>query len=134
MKASAKRTKGRLGKVGLGTLAVFAIVFVVVVAGWKTIDFFILGPSAVRAAMGDVHDEIRNGEYRRYITLEQYWEEFHDHWINVMHNTRDEIVMRTSPPRREGAQIVITYSDSINLPSLPTFRHTFRITRDLKSW
>ena len=129
---AARNRRGESGKIGLGTLAMLALILVLATAAWKAIDFFILGPSTVKAAIGDIHDDIRNSA--RHMHVDMYFQRFRDAWLTLKSNSDDEIIIRTSTPHREGAEIVITYSDSVCFPSLPTFRHEFRISASLKSW
>jgi hypothetical protein len=131
-RSATRSRRGESGKVGLSTLAMLAVILVLATAAWKAIDFFILGPSTVKAAIGDVHDDIRNSA--RHMQMDMYFQRFRDAWLTLKSNSDDEIIIRTSTPHREGADIVITYSDSVCFPSLPTFRHEFRISASIKSW
>ncbi|MBN1433636.1 hypothetical protein JW921_02680 [Candidatus Fermentibacterales bacterium] len=126
------RPRSRAGKIGLSTIAFLAVALTIVSAAWKAIDFFILGPAGVKAAMNDVHDEIRGAS--RHMPANRYFEEFRNGWLAYKRNSYDDIILRTSPPHEQGGRIFITYDDSIEIPALPTIRHEFSVSMTLRSW
>jgi len=108
-----------------GCLVWLSLVLLLLAFIWKTLDFFVLNPAGVRAAVNDAYDVVR--VHRGTIDAKKV--RFLEAWSDIRENTTDDYVRRCSRPAFEDDSVFVDYSDTLHLPAFPDIVHDFRIYR-----
>lgn len=117
----------RIGAIDFGCLFTGALVLLVLVMGWKLLDFLILRPASVKGEINDVYDEVRlidNPATR--------WQNFKQGWRVMVRETDNEII-RANPHNihvtSNQDSIYFDYSDSLCFPMLGSWNREFVVKR-----
>jgi len=101
---------GRTGCLVWVALGLLVLAFI-----WKSLQFYILGPAEVKAALNDAYDQVRvmraTPDVRRIA--------FFDAWRAVQDSTDSPRVRRCTRPAFEGDSVYVQYSDTFHLPAIP---------------
>ncbi len=117
----------RIGAIDFGCLFTGALVLLVLVMGWKLLDFLILRPASVKGEINDIYDEVRlidNPATR--------WQNFKQGWRVMVRETDNEII-RANPHNihvtSNQDSIYFDYSDSLCFPMLGSWNREFVVKR-----
>jgi hypothetical protein len=117
----------RTGLGRTGCIVWVSLLLLVVALIWKSLQFFILGPAEVKAALNDAYDRVRvlrgSPDIRRIA--------FYESWAALYDTTESDLVGRCSRPVFDGDTVYVQYSDTFHLPAIPDSltAKTFRIYR-----
>lgn len=111
---------GSRGAVKTGCLLWTALVLLVLLWGWKLLDFYVLGPAAVKKVMNDTWSEIdsfrqTNIRQAEYLTRWNQW--------------RREQPIPFDYSGFVGDSFVVEWSDTLPVPVFPDITHSFRLKR-----
>jgi hypothetical protein len=102
-----------------------ALILLLAVVAWKFIDFYVLGPAAVKRAMNKVDANVTDTLDRAFKREEfrRLWEELRD--------SPDGLPEMQFPNTAifSGDTFIVIYEDSIPIPGFPSIRHTFRLRK-----
>jgi hypothetical protein len=99
----------------------WALLFALVLLwGWKLVDFYILGPAEVKKGMNETMDQvgrIQNTQAKQvqYLAI----------WAEYERNS-EVLFSRTG---FQGDSFVVQWSDTLHVPVFPSITHSFRLTR-----
>ncbi len=117
----------RIGAIDFGCLFTGALVLLVLVLGWKLLDFLILSPASVKGEINDIYDEVRligNPATR--------WQTFKEGW-RVMVRETDNDIIRANPHNihvtSDQDSIYFTYMDSLCFPLMGSWNREFHVKR-----
>jgi hypothetical protein len=124
------RSGSRRGAVKSSCLLLAAAALLVLVSGWKALDFLVLRPASVRGELNDVCDTVRGyrgREDERRIT-------FLENWRTHCDSTGNEYVLRCHPPRGAAPTfsndtLFVQYPDTLHIPVFGRIVKVFRISR-----
>jgi hypothetical protein len=110
----------KLGAVTAGCLVWVVLVILVLLWGWKLMDFYVLGPAAVKKVMNETWGEVNtvrqtNLKQAEYLSLWNQW--------------RREQPILFEYSGFQGDSFVVKWSDTLFIPVFPDITHTFRLTR-----
>lgn len=108
------------GAFRLGCLIWIALILLVLVWGWKLIDFYMLGPAAVKKVMNDTWNEVdsftqTDVKQAEYLTLWNQW--------------KREQTIPFDYSGFEGDSFLVEWSDTLPVPVFPDITHSYRLTR-----
>jgi hypothetical protein len=120
-----ERHMSRRGALSFGCLLWGALILLVVVIAWKCIDFYVLGPAAVKRAMNRVDANVtdtldralKRQEFRRL------WEELRDSPDGLPEMRFPNTAMFS------GDTFIVMYEDSLPIPGFPPLRHSFMLRK-----
>jgi hypothetical protein len=110
----------RVGAVKLGCLIWIVLILIVILWGWKLLDFYVLGPAAVKKVMNETWGEVNS--------------------FGQTQVKQAEYLMRWNQWKREqpipfvysgfsGDSFVVEWSDTLPVPVFPDITHKFRLAR-----
>lgn len=102
----------------------------VLVMAWKMIDFHLLRPASVRAALNDSYDAVRafrGTEVQRRATCREAWEELRS-------STDNDLVLACRGPLGNDLtftdeSVYVSYPDTLHFPLIGNYNKVFRIGR-----
>ncbi len=108
------------GAFKIGCLVWAAVVFLVVLWGWKLLDFHVLGPAAVKKVMNETWSQVdalntTPARQAEYLTLWNQWKR------------EQNIPFQFSGFR--GDTFVVLWSDTLPVPVFPDITRDFRLAR-----
>jgi hypothetical protein len=116
----------RTGVIKPGCLVLAALVLLAAAFAWKTIDFVVLKPAAVKAALNDVFDTVRGGSRSQ---IDQRRIRFLQNWGNYRDTTDNRYILRATSPVFDDDTVWIEYTDTMPIPILGGWVKTFRVQR-----
>ncbi|MCD4707445.1 MAG: hypothetical protein K8S62_06880 [Candidatus Sabulitectum sp.] len=104
----------------LGCLLWVALASIVVLWGWKLIDFYILGPAVVKKGMNETVDQVSilNNTAAKKVEFLVKWSEW-----------RAGCSIGFTQCSFEGDTFVVRWADTLHIPVFPSIRHTFRLKK-----
>ncbi len=110
------------GALSFGCVLWGALILFAAIVGWKFIDFYILGPAAVKRALNMVGAHVSDTLNRDSKLIE-----FRRLWIELYNESED--LPEIDSPTFSGDTFIVTWVDSIPIPGFPAHRHTFRLRK-----
>jgi hypothetical protein len=104
----------------LGCLLWIVLFCLVALTGWKLINFFILGPAAIKKGLNEtvgMVDRI-NTTAAKQVEFSALWAVFEDSCDTEFSSTAFQ-----------GDSFVVEWKDTLHIPVFPSIQHTFRLTR-----
>jgi hypothetical protein len=117
----------RRGALSFGCLLWGCLILFVIVSAWKCIDFYILGPAAVKRAMNTVDANVTD-------TLDRAFkrEEFRRLWNELLRESPEGLPNMQDPRNSaffSGDTFIVMWLDSLPIPGVPPLRHSFRLSK-----
>jgi hypothetical protein len=120
----------RRGSIRPGCLIWGALILLVVTGAWKSIDFFLLRPAGVKAALNDAYDSVRGFRgtiVEKRSTCRESWEE-------IVSTTENPYVLRCHGPAGQDLSftddsVYVQYPDTLHFPIFGEIPRVFKIAR-----
>ena len=105
----------------LGCLLWAALFCIVVLWGWKLLDFYVLGPAAIKKGMNETLDQVSrmNNSQAKQVEFTQRWADWE----------RSSTTIQFSSKGFQGDSFVVCWDDTLPVPMFPSIVHSFRLTR-----
>lgn len=104
----------------LGCLLWVALALLVVLWGWKLIDFYVLGPAAVKKGLNETLSQVNhmNNTAAKKVEFLVRWADW-----------KADCPTRFTQCSFEGDVFVVKWIDTLHVPVISSIHHTFRIAR-----
>ncbi len=108
----------RKGK--LGCLLWLALFLIIVLWGWKLVDFYVLGPAAVKKGMNETASQISamNNTAAKKVEFLVLWADW-----------RADCPTDFTQCSFEGDVFVVKWIDTLHVPAFPSICYTFRLAK-----
>ncbi len=115
------------GAIRPGCLVWAALILLVAVFAWKSIDFFVLRPAGVKKSLNEAYNPVRVMRTRN--TAERFTR-FQTEWRAYRDSTSDIYVQRiATPPRLDGDTVWVLHIDTLHLPVIGPLVDSMKIKR-----
>lgn len=104
----------------LGCLLWVALFLIIVLWGWKLINFYVLEPAAVKKGMNETLDQVSRigNAAAKQVAFQAEWAEWERSCGTVFSITSFS-----------GDSFVVEWTDTLDVPVFPSIGHSFRLTR-----
>ena len=104
----------------LGCLLWFALFLIVVLWGWKLIDFYVLGPASIKKGMNETVDQVSrmNNTAAKQVEFLSRWAD----WERASSTPFTKTAFHAD-------SFVVEWVDTLHVPIFPSIVHQFRLTR-----
>jgi hypothetical protein len=114
----------RRGAVSFGCVLWGVLIMLVLVIGWKLLDFYILGPAKVKRALNTIDAHVMD-------TINKDVKQ--SHFLRLWSELRDSpdglpVEGRPYTGMFSGDTFVVVYMDTLPIPGFPPLTHRFRLT------
>lgn len=110
----------RIGAVKMGCLVWIAAILLVILWGWKLLDFYALGPAAVKKVMNDTWSEVN-----AFTQTPAKQAEF----LAIWSTWKREQSIPFEYTGFIGDSFVVKWTDTLPVPVFPDITHSFRLAR-----
>lgn len=111
----------RNGKIGC---MLWAMLFLIIVLwGWKLIDFYVLSPAAIKKGLNETIDQVSPMN-----TTAAKQVEFNNIWADWERTCSTDFLSASFV----GDSFVVMWDDTLHVPMFPSIAHQFRLSRVVK--
>ncbi len=105
----------------MGCLLWVALFLMLVLWGWKLIDFYVLGPAVIKKGMNETIDQVSrmNNTSAKQVEFLSRWSEWR----------RTGTTLEFTTSAFQGDSFIVEWTDTLHVPIFPSIPHDFRLSR-----